>query len=449
MGNDGVARRASYGPRSPVVGERGARTRAHILDAALGLFAGQGYPATSVEEIARAAGVSRATLYQYFEGKDQIFAELLDACGAALMRLIRRLGPLGQDSAGFDNLHWWLGEWAWVYDRYAPMFLQWDVVDHAGRPFRPMVATFVDAYASRIATRLAESGFDDPAGLELGAAVLLVVHRVNLYRNTRFFPIGDRALLDGLAVVVQLVLFPQTPAGVLRGLVEPPGVVPGRAPGGPEPRAFRPVARPDTALGSRGRRTVRRLLDAGAAAFAAHGYRHANLDLVAAEAGVARATLYRYFHDKAELLTVLSDEAAVAVVGAAARLPGLLVAAAEGRLAGELRSWLDDYVALSDQHAGVLAVWSDERDVPRPVRVAAAAASAHLHGGIAELLGGLDRPHPIDPGAAALVMLALLQRVPGGLAELFPDRSPGRIAATMALFAERGLLNGVTPAAGC
>jgi AcrR family transcriptional regulator len=429
VGNDGVARRASYGPRSPVVGERGARTRAHILERALGLFADRGYPATSVDDIAAAAGVSRATLYQYFAGKDQIFAELLDDCGAALMRLIRRLGPLGPDAAGFDNLHWWLGEWAWVYDRYAPMFLQWDVIDHAGRPFRPMVATFVGAYAARIAARLAASGFDDPAGVELGAAVLLVVHRVNLYRNSGFFTVGDRALLDGLAVVVQLVLFPQTPPAVLGELVE---VAEQAAPVGPA-RPFVPTTRPDAGLGTRGRRTVRRLLDAGASAFAAHGYRHANLDAVAAEAGVARATLYRYFHDKAELLAVLSDEAAEAVVAAAAQLPGPL---------GGFRAWLDDWVAVNDTYAGVMAVWFDEREVPRPVRVAAAAGVAHLHAGITELLAGLDRPHPVDPGAAALVMLALLQRVPGGLAELFPDRSPARIAATMALFAERGLLPG-------
>ena len=46
-----------------------------IQSAALGLFDGQGYEATTVEQIAAAADVSRATFFNYFAGKD---AALLD-----------------------------------------------------------------------------------------------------------------------------------------------------------------------------------------------------------------------------------------------------------------------------------------------------------------------------------------------------------------------------------
>ncbi|MEA2128635.1 MAG: hypothetical protein QOJ85_1526, partial [Solirubrobacteraceae bacterium] len=86
MTTSGAARRASYGPSSPVVGERGSRTRQLLLDAALGQFAQRGFHATVVDDIARAAGVSRATLYQYFDSREQIVTELLEECGAALMR---------------------------------------------------------------------------------------------------------------------------------------------------------------------------------------------------------------------------------------------------------------------------------------------------------------------------------------------------------------------------
>jgi AcrR family transcriptional regulator len=57
-----IVRRPSYGPTSPSVGERGARTREQIVDAALRLFASQGFHNTLVDEIAGAADVSRATL---------------------------------------------------------------------------------------------------------------------------------------------------------------------------------------------------------------------------------------------------------------------------------------------------------------------------------------------------------------------------------------------------
>lgn len=437
----GSPRRSSYGPNSPQVGSRGARTRVHILDTALDRFAGQGYQATSVEDIARAAGVSRATLYQYFEGKEQVFAELLDECGAALMRLIRRLGPLGPTAAGFDNLHWWLGEWAWVYDRYASMFVQWDVIDHAGRPFRPMVASFVDAYAGRIADRLAESGFDDPDRLELGLALLLVVHRVNLYRHTGFSPVEDRAVLDGLATVVQQVLFPATPSGVLTGLVGVPAPV---SPPGPV-RSYDPAPR-TRHLGRRAAATVARLQEAGGVAFAELGYRHANLDAVAAQAGVARATLYKYFRDKGALLAVLSEEAAGGVVGTAARLDDLTGSGPPDPAA--LRSWLDDYVHFHTRYQGAFAVWFDDPDAAREIRVDAAAASTHLFAAAYRLTASVSRDYPFPCHVGAMVLLALLQRVPSGMAELFPEHPAGRVADAVALFVERGLLDRAGPGAG-
>lgn len=52
--------------------------RAQILIAALQVFADKGYHQTSVSDLVGAAGVARGTFYLYFEGKQQIFLELLD-----------------------------------------------------------------------------------------------------------------------------------------------------------------------------------------------------------------------------------------------------------------------------------------------------------------------------------------------------------------------------------
>jgi TetR/AcrR family transcriptional repressor of mexJK operon len=52
-----------------------------VLDAATDLFMAQGYGAVSMDAIARAAGVSKATLYAYFSSKDQLFATIIgEAC---------------------------------------------------------------------------------------------------------------------------------------------------------------------------------------------------------------------------------------------------------------------------------------------------------------------------------------------------------------------------------
>jgi AcrR family transcriptional regulator len=46
------------------------QTRARIAEVALGLFAERGYDAVTVNEIAEAAGVAKATLFSYFPGKE-------------------------------------------------------------------------------------------------------------------------------------------------------------------------------------------------------------------------------------------------------------------------------------------------------------------------------------------------------------------------------------------
>jgi AcrR family transcriptional regulator len=51
--------------------------RSHILEAAFGVLIELGYAKTKMEDIARAAGYGKSTLYEYFAGKDEILYELL------------------------------------------------------------------------------------------------------------------------------------------------------------------------------------------------------------------------------------------------------------------------------------------------------------------------------------------------------------------------------------
>jgi TetR/AcrR family fatty acid metabolism transcriptional regulator len=53
--------------------------REHILDAAFTIFLEGGFKRTKMEEIARAAGYGKSTLYEYFDSKDAILSELLEA----------------------------------------------------------------------------------------------------------------------------------------------------------------------------------------------------------------------------------------------------------------------------------------------------------------------------------------------------------------------------------
>jgi AcrR family transcriptional regulator len=51
--------------------------RRQILDGARGVFLAQGFDAASMGEIAKAAGVSKGTLYVYFQSKEELFGAIV------------------------------------------------------------------------------------------------------------------------------------------------------------------------------------------------------------------------------------------------------------------------------------------------------------------------------------------------------------------------------------
>ncbi len=68
-----------------------ARTRERLLDAARARFSRRGAEATSLRDVARAAGVSLATIHYHFGSKDELYAACLDH---ARSRLSHALAPM-------------------------------------------------------------------------------------------------------------------------------------------------------------------------------------------------------------------------------------------------------------------------------------------------------------------------------------------------------------------
>jgi len=66
-------------PQERGLRDAGADKRSRILAAARTMFLQHGYGETSMDAIARSAGVSKATLYSHFDGKAQLFAALIVA----------------------------------------------------------------------------------------------------------------------------------------------------------------------------------------------------------------------------------------------------------------------------------------------------------------------------------------------------------------------------------
>lgn len=61
-----------------------AERRSQLLDAALALFAAEGFQAATMDSVAAEAGVTKPVLYQHFPSKRDLFLELLRDVGARL-----------------------------------------------------------------------------------------------------------------------------------------------------------------------------------------------------------------------------------------------------------------------------------------------------------------------------------------------------------------------------
>jgi AcrR family transcriptional regulator len=86
---------------TPVRRLRRAERREQLLTAATQAFARSGYAATSLDDIAAAAGISRVLLYRHFESKADLYRAVLDR---AVARLAAAVGTRDFTYASIDAL---------------------------------------------------------------------------------------------------------------------------------------------------------------------------------------------------------------------------------------------------------------------------------------------------------------------------------------------------------
>src|SRR5580698_6926276 len=85
----------------------GGQRRDQLFRVALDLFAERGYRATTMEDIAEAAGVTKPLLYQHFSSKRALYLELADSVAVDLLREVSLAtksakGPRQQVEQGFQ-----------------------------------------------------------------------------------------------------------------------------------------------------------------------------------------------------------------------------------------------------------------------------------------------------------------------------------------------------------
>ncbi len=69
--------------------QQALETRQHLLEVALCLFSRQGVSATSLEDIAKAAGVTRGAIYWHFRNKSDLFSEIWAQSEAGIEEIVQ------------------------------------------------------------------------------------------------------------------------------------------------------------------------------------------------------------------------------------------------------------------------------------------------------------------------------------------------------------------------
>lgn len=409
MRRPAIERRASYGAHSPLVGERGERTRELLIESALREFAARGFTATSVDEIAGGAEVSRATLYQYFESKEALFVELIDTSGAGLLKLVSSMGDLGPSTDGFAALRNWVSAWTDHFDTYSTVFVEWAKVNSPETPLRDPLDRFLQAHTRRLSTRLRAAGAP-PSSASVTAVLMLSLLERGNYVRQMYWPDPEHraAFVDGVSVALQRHIFPLTPAAVLHAVdaVDSSSALPALDVSGVVDPALR-----WSHLQRQGRSTVRRLLDAAEQVIGAVGYEAATVEQIVAEAGVARGTFYKYFGDRIEVMHALSD----------ATVADHLAIHDLGDLTGDaaLAEWMRRLLEFRRRRGTVLRAWTERVPDDEHLRVGAAVTGLAVRRTLHDFMG--PELSPVSPSAAFMAVMALV--------EYFPVRSVGSSVA--------------------
>jgi AcrR family transcriptional regulator len=133
-----------------------------IIEVALNLFANDGYHATSISKIAKAAAISKGLLYNYFESKEALLKEIIKEASDKLFKYFdpNRDGILTHDEFLFfirqsirivkENLDYW--------KLYSSLLLQSNVSDLLENEFKNISTE----YSKMLLEFFIKSGCKDP-----------------------------------------------------------------------------------------------------------------------------------------------------------------------------------------------------------------------------------------------------------------------------------------------
>jgi AcrR family transcriptional regulator len=188
------------GSSSAEVAERAdaARNRARVLAAAADLFASRDARTVTMDEIAKAAGVGRATVYRRYPDTWSIAVALLDEHERALQeRLLRGDPPLGPGAPPATRLAAFYLAMVELLDAHVDLVLG---AETGGARFATGAYGF---WAAHVRSLLVESGSADPDAM---VDVLLAPVAAEVYVHQRARGLTSAQITDALERLAHAVL---------------------------------------------------------------------------------------------------------------------------------------------------------------------------------------------------------------------------------------------------
>jgi AcrR family transcriptional regulator len=357
--SDVAVRRAPFSD-NPRVGARGQRTQQRIVDAALRVFGEEGYHQCGVARITELAGCSRASFYQYFADKEDVFRHLAGQVARQLSASTEALGLITPDAAGWRSIRSWVSRYAEVYERYEPVFAVFQTAAESDAAVAAGSERTGERHAAAFRSRLTATTLPprqlDPVITLLLACLPRSLDNTRILRSVTPAAYPRERVEDALADVVHRTLY-----GLQAVNVHPP------AADRPPALAFSPAVQDDLrdlrdggrgrTLTPAGRRTLEALMDAGRELFVTRGYHDTRVTDVVTAAGLSKGAFYRYFDSKDRLVQVLAVRAIQTVSTALTDIPATTADGA-GRTAA-IRRWLRRYNATQAGEAALLRLWAD------------------------------------------------------------------------------------------
>jgi AcrR family transcriptional regulator len=400
-----------------------------ILEAALQVFGEVGYQRCGVKRITELSGYSRASFYQYFSSKEDLFRHLAGRVARLLNESAEALDPITGDLAGWEAFHDWLERYSVIYDDYEPVFVtfQTALVSDA------MVASGVAVVSARnfktIRSKIAGSPLPPGEVDTVVRTLLATVARLN--RETEILErVAPRSNLNRKRMNVAFAdAFHRT----LFGPIESVNVH-------TSTKRLKPLVRPsrsstagtssDSSHGPAAQRTRAQLLEAGHKVFVERGYYSTRVADIVKAAGVSHGVFYRYFDNKAGLFRILAKQAAKQLSEALDSVPDLAADGQDGHDA--LVAWLSRFTRTYAAEAAIFTMWSEA--ITRDGELGDV-SGAVVDNSRARLARHLEPRGWGDADADAMVLLTFLDA-------LNSRRASEADIETFATMIERGLLRG-------